>query len=1179
MKGIMKNTSHNMKDTAGSVRKTTLLAALLLSVLHIRAQDGSQGPVNLDHFRTPEASAFKKYGEESVNEYTGTADISVPLHTVKCKDIEIPIVLRYDASGIKVDQEASWVGLGWNLTVGGCINYVCAGGHDLYNSPDIPNAVWTEYLSSKFSISTYGNHEYKTQTRYYVCNPNENSNWMSSLPYTLQDFILSYTDNIGGGQGMKEYVDWGFGERDFYSVNVMGKSFMFFIDPFTLKVFTIGKAGEDFIVEPEYPSDPERGVGNQPDIYKWTITDSDGFVYTFEEGDKFQYDPQTAATYTSCWYLTKILSPTGEVAELCYSTLTRPSRRVRFESFRLPVPHGGGLACCANVSQASYSSSLQSTGSSTYVTSHYLREIRTGNQTVRFATSESNECSGRKLDAVMVLSNDSATVRTFAFSYGRFGCSTVGGNYAPADTLALSEYRLKLESVREIASRDTLTTGFSYDPTDLPSRKSCAQDFWGYYNGRENNVPGRGHSLIPAPQGFMSSHYSQALGNYSLKGADRFSRGTYMQAAVLNRVDYPTGGWTTYEYEPNTVPTNDYTLTEQYREKQYDVSVLARFTVSTSPYVVDQSEQSKDFTLTQEASLDLSLQCSGSDQLSGKELKTQIYRQSGQTYTLVESDTLTFTPNPQAPSHIRSLTLPAGNYFLLVVPISDNNNLPFTIICYLDGWYQETLSQAYYTLPCGGLRIRKISHFDHNGEGVNYTTYDYDSNGMTSGRLLDRIETIDLAHCYNMDPVGGAPGTHDVEVYTIGTGHSRLPAFFASCNPGTVGYSKVTRSRYDAAGNLEKRVVTSYRNNEPQNMYGIDYYASFDNGQTERQEIRDASDAVVARTVNTYATNMDDRYTVNMVAKYKCLNNGPSSPPATLTLVVYDPPSTTPTSTTDMGDPGTEGVADVLRYPFILSRTELSATVSTEYCPDGTAVVRTKEYQYNAANHQVSRIDESTGLTGRVRRTSITYTADGTDAVSIAMRNAHRLNDVVETRDIFVEGGQERRMGTQHTNYAAVTLNDTIYYLPVSYATSTGSGTPEIRATYSYDGMRNVRAVTADSIETVYLWSYKGQYPVAKIEGLTYAAVEAAMGAAAISHLLQAAAPGATELSSMRNAVETAGGHVTTYTYRPLVGIDSATLPNGCTVYYEYDGLGRLSRIVDHDGNVVSTNSYNYRRP
>ena len=218
-----------MKNTENSMKKAAVLAGcmLLSSSLSVIADD-VQEALNLDHFRTPEASAFKKYGEESVNEYTGTADISVPLHTVKCKDIEIPIVLRYDASGIKVDQEASWVGLGWNLTVGGCINYVFAGGHDLYNAPDIPNAVWTEYLSSKFSISTYGNHEYKTQTRYYVCNPNENSNWMSSLPYTPQDFILSYTDNIGGGQGMKEYVDWGFGERDFYSVNVMGKSFMFF---------------------------------------------------------------------------------------------------------------------------------------------------------------------------------------------------------------------------------------------------------------------------------------------------------------------------------------------------------------------------------------------------------------------------------------------------------------------------------------------------------------------------------------------------------------------------------------------------------------------------------------------------------------------------------------------------------------------------------------------------------------------------------------------------------------------------------------------------------------------------------------------------------------------------------------------------------------------------------------
>ena len=137
-----------MKNTIKTTGKAALLTGCLLlsSFLQVLADD-VPGALNLDHFRTPEAAAFKKYGEESVNEYTGTADISVPLYTIKCKDIEIPVVLRYDASGIKVEQEASWVGLGWNLTVGGCINYVCAGSHDQYTQCSISEQEWTEYLT------------------------------------------------------------------------------------------------------------------------------------------------------------------------------------------------------------------------------------------------------------------------------------------------------------------------------------------------------------------------------------------------------------------------------------------------------------------------------------------------------------------------------------------------------------------------------------------------------------------------------------------------------------------------------------------------------------------------------------------------------------------------------------------------------------------------------------------------------------------------------------------------------------------------------------------------------------------------------------------------------------------------------------------------------------------------
>ena len=75
-----------------------------------------------DHAPSPESHALMQYSDIPVSLYTGIPDISIPIYTINVGNFSLPISLRYHASGIKVAQEASRVGLGWSLHAGGCIS-------------------------------------------------------------------------------------------------------------------------------------------------------------------------------------------------------------------------------------------------------------------------------------------------------------------------------------------------------------------------------------------------------------------------------------------------------------------------------------------------------------------------------------------------------------------------------------------------------------------------------------------------------------------------------------------------------------------------------------------------------------------------------------------------------------------------------------------------------------------------------------------------------------------------------------------------------------------------------------------------------------------------------------------------------------------------------------------------
>src|ERR1041384_7159810 len=79
---------------------------------------------------SPNAAALAKFGEWPVNLYTGVPSVSIPLFTLASRDINVPISVDYHASGIRVGEIASWVGLGWALNAGGVISRSIRGLND-----------------------------------------------------------------------------------------------------------------------------------------------------------------------------------------------------------------------------------------------------------------------------------------------------------------------------------------------------------------------------------------------------------------------------------------------------------------------------------------------------------------------------------------------------------------------------------------------------------------------------------------------------------------------------------------------------------------------------------------------------------------------------------------------------------------------------------------------------------------------------------------------------------------------------------------------------------------------------------------------------------------------------------------------------------------------------------------
>ncbi|TXF77773.1 hypothetical protein [Chryseobacterium sp.] len=199
---------------------------------------------------SPAVADIGKYGTYPVNLSTGLPAIEIPLYTVKSGDLELPIKLMYHASGIKVGQEAGWVGLGWSLSSGGQVNV------DVRDTPD------------------------------------ENEPGVYDVP-TVND-ILNHTHSII----RNDYVNNRSWVKDGYQIQL----------PTVSGEFYRGGSNDNDL---KFPKDDYRikwKTGGPPIDGPLEITDSKGIQYFFQEEEKaVRATNPGQETYTSSYLLTKIL--------------------------------------------------------------------------------------------------------------------------------------------------------------------------------------------------------------------------------------------------------------------------------------------------------------------------------------------------------------------------------------------------------------------------------------------------------------------------------------------------------------------------------------------------------------------------------------------------------------------------------------------------------------------------------------------------------------------------------------------------------------------------------------------------------------------------------------------------------------------------------------------------------
>ena len=510
----------------------------------------------------PNAASLGKYTDIPVNLSTGVPSISIPIHTITEGNLSLPISLSYHASGVKVNEMASWVGSGWSLMAGGSVSRTILGLPD-----DDP-----------------------TDNRGFFYNTFRDKSTLGSTP----DLTGPELENVRDGK-----LDT---EADLFSFNFNGNSGKFFFDA-QGKSQIIPK--QDLKILMRTASHPEGretiDKTNKDLITGFIIITTDGTKYYFEDVET----TKQGSTFFGIGFHLTTISSYDEVNEIYFTYSNQNINTAslyemrnlaiaqRIFSNNSAITQHLGSVCTIEAIPDRFSQIVSGFFTNVETVNEVLPTsitTKSGNTTINFVQSSrsylnqnngvySRKIEGSREDVEYIIparvNNDQYSAPYLAqidIKEGSFCHSKqLSYNYFKDARAAFQDKpwakRLRLEEVKisEGSTCGTPTTtigtyklnytGDVVNPTSgnvttrasMIHRMSRATDHWGYYNGKLQNDDAANLSGLNIPP--------TTVGSFTHGNSDRSSDEESMKQGVLSKIIYPTGGSTTFEFEANKVKT------------------------------------------------------------------------------------------------------------------------------------------------------------------------------------------------------------------------------------------------------------------------------------------------------------------------------------------------------------------------------------------------------------------------------------------------------------------------------------------------------------------------------------------------------------------------------------------------------------------------------------------------